>query len=100
MGELTRLRTIGAADGALGLIADPVDEPADIRVREEGLDRVVLAFEGLIVQGGVYVAVTRTAEVYGTVDLLPIERLLVALVFVARPGDEVMAREVDSRPAA
>ncbi len=97
---LTRLRTIGAADGALGFLADPVYEPADIRVGEEGLDRVVLAFEGLIVQGGVYVAVTRTAEVYGTVDLLPIERLLVALVLVARSGDEVMAREVDSRPAA
>lgn len=46
------------------------------------------------------VPVARTAEVYGTVDLLPVERLLVALVLVARPGDEVVASEVYCRPSA
>ena len=83
----------------MGLLADPLNEPPDIRVREKGFHSVVLTFERLVVKGGVYVPVARTTEVYGAVDLLTVEHFLVALVLVARSGDEVVACEVYGRPA-
>ncbi len=69
------------------LLADPLDEPANVRVSLEDLERVVLALEVLVVENRVYVPVAGRAEVYRAVDLLPVEGLLVPLVLVARPRD-------------
>jgi hypothetical protein len=74
-------------NSAVWLLADPLDEPANVRVSLEGLERVVLAFELLVVENRVYVPVAGRAEVYRAVDLLPVEGLLVPLVLVARPRD-------------
>ncbi len=72
---------------AVGLAADPLDEPANVGMCLEGLERVVLALKVFIVEDGVYVPVARRAEAYRAVYLLPVERLFVALVLMARPGD-------------
>ena len=71
----------------MGLAADPLDKPANVGVCLEGLERVVLALEFFIVENGVYVPVAGRAEAYRAMYLLPVERLLVPLVLVARLRD-------------
>ena len=46
------------------LLADPLDEPANVRVSLEGLERVVLALEFLVVEDSVYMPVVGRAETY------------------------------------
>jgi hypothetical protein len=90
----------GALRSAVWLLADPLDEPVDVRVGLEGLDGVVLPLKLLVVEDNVYMPVAGRTEINRAVDLPPIERLLVALVLVARPGDEVVAGQLLHRASA
>jgi hypothetical protein len=89
-----------ALRGAMRLLADPLDEPVDIRVGLEGLDGVVLPLELLVVEDDVYMPVAGRTEADRTVDLPPVEGLLVSLVLVARPGNEVVAGQLLHRASA
>jgi hypothetical protein len=96
-----RVRAAGGRSGrAVGLLGDPGDEPLDVGVGPQGFERVVVALEFFVVQDGVDVPVAGRAEADGAVDLLPVEGLFVALVFVARPRDEVVPRQPPYRPTA
>jgi hypothetical protein len=76
---------------------DPLDEPADIRVSSQSFERIVLSLELLVVEDDVHVPVAGEAQTYRMVELPPVERLLVSLVFVARPGDEVVPGQLSHR---
>ena len=89
----------GARPGAVRFLADPGDEPLHVGVGSQGFERIVLALQLLVVEDGVYVPVAGGAETDREVDLPPVEGLLVALVLVARPGDEVMPRQPLHLPA-
>ncbi len=80
----------GARPGAVRFLADPGNESLYVGVGSQGFECIVLALQLLIVEDGVYMPVAGRAEADRKVDLLTVEDLLVALVLVARPGDEVM----------
>ncbi len=82
--------TAGARPGTVRFLANPGDELLHVGVGSQGFERVVLAFQLLVVEDGVYVPVAGRAETDREVNLPPVEGLLIALVLVARPGDEVM----------
>jgi len=75
------------------LAPDPLDEHLYVGMSFEGLERVVRPLKFLIVEDSMYVPMTRRTEVDRLVNLPPIERLLVALVFMTRSGDEVVSGE-------
>ena len=82
------------------LALDPLDEPLHVGVGFEGLECVVLPFELLIWNLDVYVPMTGATELYRTVHLLTIERLLISLILVARPGNEVVPGQPLHRASA
>ncbi len=89
--------------GAVRLTPYPFDELADVRVGLEGFERVVFAFEFLVGDRRVYVAVAGSAEVHRLGEHLAVECLVIALVFdlfVVRSGDEVMPGKLLHLPAA
>ncbi len=73
------------------LLADPLDESTHVGVGRQGFERVVLPFEILVVEDGVYVPVAGGTETHRAVDLSPVESLFVSLILMARLGDEVVA---------
>ena len=85
---------------AVGLLADPGDELLDVRMGPQSFQGVVVALQLLVVEDRVDVTVARGAQADGAVYLLPVEGLLVSFVLVARPGDEVVARQPLHRAAA
>lgn len=82
------------------LLADPLDEPTHVGVGLQGFERVVLPFEILVVQDGVYVPVAGGTETHRAVDFSPVESLFVSLIPMARLGDEVVAGQPLYCPAA
>lgn len=82
------------------LLADPLDEFPHIGVGLQGFERVVLPFELLVVEDGVYVPVAGRTETHRAVDLSPVESLFVSLILVARLRDEVVADQPLYCPAA
>jgi hypothetical protein len=83
--------------GTVWFAFDPLDEPADVRVSSQSFERIVLSLEFLVVEDDVHVPVAGGAQTYRMVDLPPVERLLVSLVLVARPGDEVVPGQLSHR---
>jgi hypothetical protein len=68
-----------------------------IATRCQSFERIVLSLELLVVEDDVHVPVAGGAQTYRTVNLPPVERLLVSLVLVARPGDEVVPGQLSHR---
>jgi hypothetical protein len=83
--------------GTVWFAFDPLDEPADLRVSSQSFKRIVLSLELLVVEDDVHVPVAGGAQSYRMVDLPPVERLLVSLVLVTRPGDEVVPGQLSHR---
>jgi hypothetical protein len=83
--------------GTVWFAFDPLDELADVRVSSQGFERIVLSLKLLVVEDDVHVPVAGGAQTYRTVNLPPVERLLVSLVLAARPGDEVVPGQLSYR---
>jgi hypothetical protein len=79
---------------------NPLDEPLHVGVGFEGLECVVLPFELLVWNLDVYVPMTGSTELYRTVHLLTMEHLLISLILVARPGNEVVPGQPLHRASA
>ena len=83
--------------GTMWFALDPLDEPADLRVSSQSFERIVLSLELRVVEDDVHVPVVGGAQTYRTVNLPPVERLLVSLVLAARTGDEVVPGHLSYR---
>jgi hypothetical protein len=74
-------------------VFDPPREPLDVGMRSESVERIVFAFQFLDSDGSMDVPVARATEQRDTVvNVLPGERLFVALVLVPGSRNEMMTR--------
>jgi hypothetical protein len=88
-----RLRVLGGCEDTVRFVFDPPRESLDVGMRSESVERVAFAFQFLDIDGSMDVPVARATKQRDTVvNVLPGERLFVALVLVPGSRNEMMTR--------